>query len=247
MKVYLAAIAGHVPSEMVQCISAFMDFCYIARRNAISSSDLTKLQELLSRFQELRTIFADTGVTETLAAPRQHAMTHYIRSIELFGAPNGLCSSITESQHIRSIKKPWRSSNRCNPLHQMTLKVLRLEKLAALRSSLEAQGLMWGSTSQYMAHCLLNSHDNSDYCDGSDDESHSDSNLNSEDPGCSYDIDSGGDDDDDDNNSNYDNDDYDSNRNEDSNGGDSGGDKGLPGDGGLEGNGQCLPTDAVQV
>ncbi|KAH9045837.1 hypothetical protein EDB84DRAFT_1633687 [Lactarius hengduanensis] len=34
MKVFLAAIAGYVPSVMVHCIAAFMDACYIARRNA---------------------------------------------------------------------------------------------------------------------------------------------------------------------------------------------------------------------
>ncbi|KAH9007664.1 hypothetical protein EDB84DRAFT_1591306 [Lactarius hengduanensis] len=32
MKVFLAAIAGYVPSVMVRCIAAFMDACYIARK-----------------------------------------------------------------------------------------------------------------------------------------------------------------------------------------------------------------------
>ncbi|KAF8220321.1 hypothetical protein L208DRAFT_1334474, partial [Tricholoma matsutake] len=30
MKVFLPAIAGHVPPQMVQAISAFMEFCYLA-------------------------------------------------------------------------------------------------------------------------------------------------------------------------------------------------------------------------
>jgi len=33
MKVYLPAIAGHVPRDMVLAICAFHEFCYIARRN----------------------------------------------------------------------------------------------------------------------------------------------------------------------------------------------------------------------
>ena len=37
MRVYLAAIAGHVPSDIVKCFAAFLDFCYIARRNAITA------------------------------------------------------------------------------------------------------------------------------------------------------------------------------------------------------------------
>ncbi|KAF9538821.1 hypothetical protein CPC08DRAFT_738828 [Agrocybe pediades] len=40
-------------------------------------------------------------------------------SIPLFGSPNGLCSSITESKHIKAVKEPWRRSNRFNALSQM--------------------------------------------------------------------------------------------------------------------------------
>ncbi|KDR70757.1 hypothetical protein GALMADRAFT_214468 [Galerina marginata CBS 339.88] len=44
MKVYLAAIAGYLPSSMVQCIATFMDACYIARRNAITGPALEHFQ-----------------------------------------------------------------------------------------------------------------------------------------------------------------------------------------------------------
>ncbi|KAI6095769.1 hypothetical protein F5141DRAFT_1191197 [Pisolithus sp. B1] len=60
MKVYLPAIAGYVPNEMLQALSAFMDFCYTV-------------------------------------------------SIELFGAPNGLSTSIVESKHIHAIKRPYQT------------------------------------------------------------------------------------------------------------------------------------------
>ncbi|KIJ16060.1 hypothetical protein PAXINDRAFT_76254, partial [Paxillus involutus ATCC 200175] len=36
-----------------------------------------------------------------------------------FGAPNGLCPSITESKHITAVKKPWRRSNKHNALGQI--------------------------------------------------------------------------------------------------------------------------------
>jgi len=39
-QVFLAAIAGYIPSAMVQCVAAFMDACYIARRNAITAPAL---------------------------------------------------------------------------------------------------------------------------------------------------------------------------------------------------------------
>ncbi|KAH9975649.1 hypothetical protein BJV74DRAFT_862382 [Russula compacta] len=40
-----------------------------------------------------------------------HSLEHYRRNIQLFGAPNGLCSSITESKHIKAVKEPWRRSS----------------------------------------------------------------------------------------------------------------------------------------
>ena len=58
-------------------------------------------------------------------------MTHYSLLIRLFGAPNGLCSSITESKHIKDVKEPWQQSNRYNTLLQMLITIQRLNKLAA--------------------------------------------------------------------------------------------------------------------
>src|ERR1019366_7609861 len=61
MQVYLAAIAGHVPSEVVKCLSAFLDFCQIARRNAITSNALDQLQDALDRFHSYRGFFIGTA------------------------------------------------------------------------------------------------------------------------------------------------------------------------------------------
>jgi len=52
--------------------------------------------------------------------------------IQLFGAPNGLCSSITESKHIKAIKEPWRRSNWYEALEQMLLSNQHLNKLEAV-------------------------------------------------------------------------------------------------------------------
>ncbi|KAJ7221252.1 hypothetical protein GGX14DRAFT_669179 [Mycena pura] len=155
MKVYLAAIAGHVPPEMVKCIAAFLDFCYLVRRNAITSDTLDEINEALVRFHTHRDIFIATGVRVTISLPR-HAMVHYIPSIILFGSPNGLCSSITESKHIKSVKEPWRRSSRYKALIQMLrVRVLtRLDRIAALRSIFTSQGMMVGSTASYAARTM---------------------------------------------------------------------------------------------
>jgi hypothetical protein len=135
MKIYVAALVGYVPDEIVMCLSAFLDACYIARRQDIDANALDSLGHALDRFWNLREVFRIPGVRPTgFSLPRQHSLTHYRRMIEDFGAPGGLCSSITESRHITAVKKPWRRSNRYQALGQMLLINQRLDKLAAMRS-----------------------------------------------------------------------------------------------------------------
>ncbi|KAG1720956.1 uncharacterized protein EDB91DRAFT_1240357 [Suillus paluster] len=91
MKVSLfTAIEGHVPTDVVRTFRAFLEFCYLS-----------------------------TGVVSTFSLPRQHSCSHYILLIRLYGAPNGLCSSITETKHIKAVKEPWRRSSRYKALGQM--------------------------------------------------------------------------------------------------------------------------------
>ncbi|KAG1801316.1 hypothetical protein EV424DRAFT_1545429 [Suillus variegatus] len=129
MKVFLPAIKGHVPGDMVRAFRALLEFCYLVWRNVITEDTLNQIQDALSRFHRYRKIFG--LVVPTFSLPRQHSMTHYVDMIRLFGAPNGLCSSITESKHIKAVKEPWRWSNRHNALGQMLVTNQRLDKLAA--------------------------------------------------------------------------------------------------------------------
>ncbi|KAJ7798569.1 hypothetical protein B0H14DRAFT_3092899 [Mycena olivaceomarginata] len=122
MKIYLAAVAGYLPSDMIKCLSAFMEFCYPLPPN-----------------------FITCGVRVAISLPRQHSLKHYIRFIRLFGSPNGLCSSITESKHIKAVKEPWRRSSRFNALSQMLQTLVRLDKLAALKVVLTLRGMMTGT------------------------------------------------------------------------------------------------------
>jgi hypothetical protein len=141
---------------MVKCISAFLDFCYIARRNTITSHALDQLKDALARFHFHREAFVGTaGVNgDRISLPRQHSLKHYIRSIRLFGSPNGLCSSITESKHIKAVKEPWRRSSRFKALVQMLRTIRRLDKLAAARRAHTELGMMDGTTASYAAMIL---------------------------------------------------------------------------------------------
>lgn len=145
MKVYLPAIIGYVPDDIVMCLGAFLDACYITRRQDINTSALDTLDCALDRFWRLREIFRTSGVRpDGFSLPRQHALFHYRRMIEDFGAPGGLCSSITESRHITAVRRPWRRSNRYHALGQMLLTNQRLDKLAAMRSDFTSRGMICG-------------------------------------------------------------------------------------------------------
>lgn len=153
-QVYIAAIVGHVPNRMVQCIASFIKICYIFRRNAITATALKAARNELSKFYELQKVFIDTGTRSHCSLPRQHSLMHFIRAILDFGSPNGLCSSITESRHITAVKEPWRRSNRYEALSQMLTIINRMDKMLALRCALKLAGLMRGSTTYGVALAL---------------------------------------------------------------------------------------------
>ncbi|KAM6494803.1 hypothetical protein JOM56_009426 [Amanita muscaria] len=142
MKVYLPAIKGYVPDRMLRCFRAFLEFCYIVRHDVITEKTLDALKEALSRFYHYRLVFRELGISTGLSLPRQHAMMHYFDMIRLFGAPNGICSSITESKHKRAVKEPWRRTNHYQPLHQMLVINQRLDKLAAMRTDFTERGMI---------------------------------------------------------------------------------------------------------
>ncbi|GBE87611.1 hypothetical protein SCP_1102880 [Sparassis crispa] len=124
MKVYLPAIAEYVPEDMVWAIQAFLDFCYIAQRNVHTEQTLDALQDALDRFHYYRKIFETCGVQpDGISLPQQHSLCHYRFSIWEFASPNGLCSSITESKHIKA----------------------RIDKLAAAYVDFTKRGMLKGS------------------------------------------------------------------------------------------------------
>ena len=76
----------------------------------------------------------------------QGNMLWYI--IRLFGAPNGVCTSITESKHIRAVKEPWRRSSRNNALFQMLTTNQRLDQLGAARDDFTKRSMLNGTLTE---------------------------------------------------------------------------------------------------
>lgn len=134
---------------MVRCFSAYLDFTYIVRASVFNEDTLRSLDSALQRFYQYRPIFQEAGVREPgpngFNLPRQHSIKHYREMIPEFGAPNGLCSSITESKHVKAIKQPFRLTGRGYlALDEMLVINQRLDKLMAARVGFNHRGMLHG-------------------------------------------------------------------------------------------------------
>lgn len=138
---------------MVQSLRYLIEFCYIARRDVQTTTTLIELEKTLELFHDAREVFVETGIREPDSVlPRQHSLVHYPLLIREFGSPNGLCSSITESKHIKAVKEPWRRSNRWNALSQMLITNQRLDKLAASDAIFKSKQMLEGKVLTDMEH-----------------------------------------------------------------------------------------------
>lgn len=142
----MSALEGYIPSDIIKTLNAFLNFCYIARQNVLTEDSLNALNIALERFHHYREIFQVSGVRpDGFSLPCQHSLKHYCRHIENFGAPNGLCSSITESKYITAVKKPWCRSGRYEALKQMLTINTRNDKLAAVQVDFSSCGMLQGT------------------------------------------------------------------------------------------------------
>ena len=148
---YLPTLKGYVPNDMICALRAFLNFCYLAWHDILDSKSLATMQEALDRFHQHREIFRTCGVCSSFNLPRQHSLMHFIQMIRAFGAPNGLCLSITESKYIKAIKKPYRRSSHYKALGQMLLTNQHLDKLAAAWVDFEKCGMLKGTC---LSHAL---------------------------------------------------------------------------------------------
>ncbi|KZT18451.1 hypothetical protein NEOLEDRAFT_1184281 [Neolentinus lepideus HHB14362 ss-1] len=144
MKIYLPVLDGLLPQDIVQTIHSLIDFCYLAQRDFHMSDTIALLEATLADFHKYRGIFVVTGVRPDgfSSLPHQHSLKHWPHSIWEFGAPNSLCSSITESKHIKAVKEPYRRSSQYEALAQMLLTNQCLDKLAASRVDFQSCGML---------------------------------------------------------------------------------------------------------
>ena len=150
-QIYLPALKGYVPDDMICALHTFLDFCYLAHRDILNTQLLAAMQDALNQFHQYHEIFHTCGVCSSFNLPCQHFLTHFIQIIRAFGAPNGLCSSITESKHIKVVKKPYWRSSHYEALGQMLLINQHLDKLTAAWVDFQRRGMLNGT---WLSHAL---------------------------------------------------------------------------------------------
>ncbi|KAH9835642.1 uncharacterized protein C8Q71DRAFT_762915 [Rhodofomes roseus] len=146
MKVFLAALRGLVPDDVVRAVRWYLEYAYIIRHPEQTDDTLRRADEAWTHYCRFREIFRVAGVREDgFSIPRQHGQKHTSRHTRNFGALYGLCTSITENRHITAVKKPWRRSSRYKAIGQMLQTNARLEKLAAARVDFTVRGMLEGT------------------------------------------------------------------------------------------------------
>ena len=113
---YLPTLKGYVPNDMIHVLCAFLDFCYLACCNVLDTQSLAAMQDALNQFPQYHEVFCTCGACSSFNLPCQHSLMHFIQMIWAFGAPNGLCLSITESKHIKAVKNPIKDQVIMKPL-----------------------------------------------------------------------------------------------------------------------------------
>jgi len=183
-------LEGYVHVDIIKTLNTFLDFCYIAHQNVLTEDSLNALDTALRRFHNYREIFRVSGVCpDGFSLPRQHSLKHYHQHIKNFGAPNSLCSSITESKHITTVKKPWHRSSRYEALQQMLTINTRNDKLAAAHVDFLTHGMLQGTClgeALQLWHRDFNSNTSDD--NGGEDNEHGGPDGNGE-TGCDLDVD----------------------------------------------------------
>ena len=69
LQVYLPAIQGHIPEDIVSTLHAFLEFFYLMRHNVLTAKDLDNLDEILAWFYKYWEIFKTVGIVTTFSLP----------------------------------------------------------------------------------------------------------------------------------------------------------------------------------
>ncbi|KAJ6483388.1 hypothetical protein C8R45DRAFT_1149359 [Mycena sanguinolenta] len=100
MKVYLPAIAGHVPPDVVQTVGDITELCYLVRRSVINEATLDAIDATVDKSHLHREVFRTTVLPEVVWGPERPVLLHH---------------------RVKAVKRPYRRTNHNKPLSQILL------------------------------------------------------------------------------------------------------------------------------
>lgn len=138
-RVLLGCIVGKVPSRIVRCYRALLDFIYLAQYTSHDDDTLEYLEDALKLYHDNKDVLMDPklGLRTHLNIPKFHSMVHYAESIRAFGTTDNYNTEMFERFHIDCAKEGWRASNSRDELPQMTRWLERQEKVAMFQTYLQ--------------------------------------------------------------------------------------------------------------
>ncbi|KAF8269094.1 hypothetical protein EI94DRAFT_1699746 [Lactarius quietus] len=114
-KVHILAIAEYMDPQVVKCLSAFLNFCYLIQCSKFGLLDFTAIEKALNTFHKTHVFCTSCICKKGFNLPHQHSMVHYMHLIQEFGAPNGLLHGmLPDDQTTNSNPKPVRNNEEDN-------------------------------------------------------------------------------------------------------------------------------------
>ncbi|PPQ84929.1 hypothetical protein CVT24_000245 [Panaeolus cyanescens] len=130
-KILLGCVVGYMSHEGIKAVTALLDFIYLAQYEAHTAETFQYMEDALRRFYDNRNFFITIGARTHFNIPKFHSLTHYIRSIKMFGATDNYNTEMFERLHIDFAKMGWRASNKRDEFPQMIRWLGRQEKVTS--------------------------------------------------------------------------------------------------------------------
>ena len=105
--ILLGCLVGKVPSEVLVCYRALLDFIYIAQYPTHNDESLQYLEDVLDLFHKHKQVLIDIGVHDHLDIPKLHSMVHYMELIKNFGITDNYNTEMFKRFHIDMAKEGW--------------------------------------------------------------------------------------------------------------------------------------------
>jgi hypothetical protein len=117
-------------TRLICAVRAILDCLYLAQYPLHSTLTLQLLQGAIDRFERSKGIFIDLDIRQHFNINKLHFLKrHYIPAIKLYGTTDNYNTEYTERLHIDLTKNAYRLTNRKDEYTQMTMWLIRREKM----------------------------------------------------------------------------------------------------------------------